>query len=799
MAFPTWQTFGSVTGNTAGTSATVPKPSGTVQGDLMVAFITKSNTPDFTVVPTGWTLIRNTAAAADVRHGVWWKIAGASEPADYTWQWAASVRYVGSIHRITVHHATTPVEGSGTPAVGVSGTPDPPSYTPGSTQDYLILVSFGEAAKGNSATPPTNYTERSDLSTSGAGPNNAHAASSVATRQLNTGAAENPGTFTSATSEDWVANTVFIQPVAATSFTRTHTTDALKVNRVLKTHTTDAILKGTLTRTHTTDGIKQAQDITVVHTTDAIKQATVLATHTTDAVLIAGGTVTHTTDAIKQTTVTKTHTTDALLVAQFTSQVELGLGTLQDPQTDLDHRVQVRARASAGSGDLDVVLVQGTTVIEDFTQVTLTGSFVTYTFDVTPANAATITNYADLRLRLQGIGNPLTVQVSWIELRTPPPPAGVLNFTTDAILQATGSADHTTDALKVNRLTVDHTTDAILQATQVRSHQTHAIVVSRVALAHTTDAVLQTTVQVSHTTDAIKRATQTRTHTTDALLSAASMVTHTTDAIKKDTIEATHTTDARVVDRQTLTHTTDALLQVTVETTHTTDAVVVSRQVLTHTTDAVLQTTVETTHTTDARVVSRSTLTHTTDALLLGAKVATHTTDALLESAGFVTHTTDAIKKAEGVQTSHTTDAIKKAENVQRTHTTDAVLSVLVEVSHTTDALLQAPIEITHTTDAILRGTSQQSHTTDAILEAAGMVTHTTDAILQTTAQQSHTTDAFLQAVNAVTHTTDAIVGVSLLTPISTLIGDEFNTIVVGKQPKPLTGKRSRTLIGDEF
>ena len=103
----------------------------------------------------------------------------------------------------------------------------------------------------------------------------------------------------------------------ASTYTNTHTTDAILKGTLTKTHTTDAVLKGSVTKSHTTDAYLASRS-TKAHTTDARLFARLTKTHTTDALLLARLTKAHTTDAALRGTLTRTHTTDAALRAALT-------------------------------------------------------------------------------------------------------------------------------------------------------------------------------------------------------------------------------------------------------------------------------------------------------------------------------------------------------------------------------------------------------------------------------------------------------------------------------------------------
>jgi hypothetical protein len=77
------------------------------------------------------------------------------------------------------------------------------------------------------------------------------------------------------------------------------------------------------------------------------------------------------------------------------STAEIALGDGLDPLSSAGHVVRFRAK---GVGTLLVSLYQGTTLIASYTP-TLTGAFQTFSFTLSGAEADSITNYGDLRLK----------------------------------------------------------------------------------------------------------------------------------------------------------------------------------------------------------------------------------------------------------------------------------------------------------------------------------------------------------------------------------------------------------------
>jgi hypothetical protein len=215
MASPVWAAVDSSDFDRA-TSQTCPKPTGVVEDDLMIAgvAIADANT-DTVTVPTGWNLISDSSGVNQSRVLTYWLVAGDSEPTDYTWSWTANTMSGITIGRITGADTTTPVEGNGTPADGTTGDANPPSHTPGSSQDYLVIAVAAVSWKGLTFTPPVNYDEESDEGTGGPGNNTVHIGQSFVSRELTTGSAEDPGDIVPSIQGDWSAQTIFIQPPAA--------------------------------------------------------------------------------------------------------------------------------------------------------------------------------------------------------------------------------------------------------------------------------------------------------------------------------------------------------------------------------------------------------------------------------------------------------------------------------------------------------------------------------------------------------------------------------------------------------
>ena len=98
----------------------------------------------------------------------------------------------------------------------------------------------------------------------------------------------------------------------------------------------------------------------------------------------------------------------------------VGLGSLTDPGVHTDHTVRIRALVGT-SGTFKFELLQGATVIHDSGALSLTTSFAEYNFTLSAGEAANITDYTALRVRVTAVTTYATKyqQVSWVRLEVP--------------------------------------------------------------------------------------------------------------------------------------------------------------------------------------------------------------------------------------------------------------------------------------------------------------------------------------------------------------------------------------------
>lgn len=87
-------------GGAATTSIVLTKPTGTAENDIIFALLKRADPTDPSAVPSGWAQVSGSAKNTDsgfIAHWLYYKVAGGSEGADYTWTWAAGARSGGTI------------------------------------------------------------------------------------------------------------------------------------------------------------------------------------------------------------------------------------------------------------------------------------------------------------------------------------------------------------------------------------------------------------------------------------------------------------------------------------------------------------------------------------------------------------------------------------------------------------------------------------------------------------------------------------------------------------------------------
>ncbi len=142
-------------------SITITKPAGVVEGDFMLAQILVEKGGVTFTAPADWTLLREDDSSSDaLAQALFYRVAGASEPADYTFSFDQAAKVAGAIGLFTDVDTANPVDAhSGQASSG--GDPTAPSITTTVAGTQLVAL-FGMSGV-STFTPPVGMTERWDF------------------------------------------------------------------------------------------------------------------------------------------------------------------------------------------------------------------------------------------------------------------------------------------------------------------------------------------------------------------------------------------------------------------------------------------------------------------------------------------------------------------------------------------------------------------------------------------------------------------------------------------------------------
>ncbi|MEZ6318282.1 MAG: LamG domain-containing protein [Phycisphaerales bacterium] len=144
---PVFEGFTEAKGSKDDTTIDLTLPTGTAEGDLLIAALAVDGAADGFVAPAGWNLLYDSDLAPTLM--VWWKLAGASEATTHTFTWGSAEKAYGWMMRFTGHDPTTPIgDTAATRSLGIQ--PSCPSVSVtvpgtvvlrlGSFEDYAITT-----------------------------------------------------------------------------------------------------------------------------------------------------------------------------------------------------------------------------------------------------------------------------------------------------------------------------------------------------------------------------------------------------------------------------------------------------------------------------------------------------------------------------------------------------------------------------------------------------------------------------------------------------------------------------------
>ena len=240
---------------------TISKPAGTVSSDVMIAAVgVRQNTGVSTVTATitpasGWALVRrmDNTATWHSSMAVYYKVAGSSEPASYSWTFSSSIGAAGGIESFSGVDTASPIDAENGQATPLSLSHATPSIT--TTVANAMLVAHFSMPSAATWTPPGGMTEAFDVASQAVPNTLGHSTEGTYAVQAAAGATGAKTATASANSDPGNTHILALQPakvaafVAATSAGSSGTT--LTINRPAGTAACDVMVAAVAFRPET--------------------------------------------------------------------------------------------------------------------------------------------------------------------------------------------------------------------------------------------------------------------------------------------------------------------------------------------------------------------------------------------------------------------------------------------------------------------------------------------------------------------------------------------------------------------
>jgi hypothetical protein len=192
---------------------TLSKPAGVLPNDFLLAVVTvRGGTGTAINEPSGWTLIRRDDRTTELSQALYYKVAGAGEPASYAWTLTPAAKASGGIHAYTGVDNSDPFDGPDQVNTGTGTSVVAPSITT-TTDNARVVMFFGAPNCGNGGsfwTPGAGLTERIDVNAPGTPFSSRSNTGSGHFTQAIAGMT-GTRTMTAVSSSNWIAQTVALR------------------------------------------------------------------------------------------------------------------------------------------------------------------------------------------------------------------------------------------------------------------------------------------------------------------------------------------------------------------------------------------------------------------------------------------------------------------------------------------------------------------------------------------------------------------------------------------------------------
>jgi hypothetical protein len=197
------------------TSIAVGVPAGVVAGDVLIAVVDAEGSGTITA-PSGWSSTNLVAATTSFGfRGVYFHVAGSSEPSSYTWTLGTSRKAAGEMLSYVGVENASPIELAASTAGAAFGTSDAAASITTTVANTKVIMDLGalDASGSFTITAPLGTTKRASSTTTGSG-------SVLGTQAQDftqaTAGATGTKTFTTSASIPWGAITIALKPGTGT-------------------------------------------------------------------------------------------------------------------------------------------------------------------------------------------------------------------------------------------------------------------------------------------------------------------------------------------------------------------------------------------------------------------------------------------------------------------------------------------------------------------------------------------------------------------------------------------------------
>jgi outer membrane biosynthesis protein TonB len=142
---------------TGGATLTLTVPTGTSSGDVMVAHVIVQTAGNVITAPAGWNLVLRQDSSSSISTATYVKVAGASEPASYSWTFGTAGQASGGIASYIGVNTSSPIDASHAQYNASSSNVDNSGVTTTSANDMLVYA-VGVVTVG-AVNAPSGFTE----------------------------------------------------------------------------------------------------------------------------------------------------------------------------------------------------------------------------------------------------------------------------------------------------------------------------------------------------------------------------------------------------------------------------------------------------------------------------------------------------------------------------------------------------------------------------------------------------------------------------------------------------------------